>query len=67
MKAPFDGIIVGRAVMPIVNEGDAVFHIAFFAESDHLVEQQVETYIGEVLDGDDELLRAGFFQEPSSS
>ena len=25
--APFDGIIVGRAVMPIVNEGDAVFHI----------------------------------------
>ena len=28
IKAPFDGIIVGRAVMPIVNEGDAVFHLA---------------------------------------
>jgi predicted deacylase len=26
--APFDGIIVGRAVMPVVNEGDAVFHLA---------------------------------------
>ena len=26
--ADFDGIIVGRAVMPIVNEGDAVFHLA---------------------------------------
>lgn len=26
--APFSGIIVGRAVMPIVNEGDAVFHLA---------------------------------------
>jgi len=26
--APFDGIIVGRAVLPIVNEGDAVFHLA---------------------------------------
>jgi len=26
--APFDGIIVGRAVMPIVNEGDAIFHLA---------------------------------------
>jgi predicted deacylase len=26
--APFNGIIVGRAVMPIVNEGDAVFHLA---------------------------------------
>ncbi len=26
--APFDGIIVGRALMPIVNEGDAIFHLA---------------------------------------
>lgn len=26
--APFSGIIVGRAVMPIVNEGDAIFHLA---------------------------------------
>lgn len=26
--AAFDGIIVGRAVLPIVNEGDAVFHLA---------------------------------------
>lgn len=27
IEAPFGGIIVGRAVMPIVNEGDAVFHL----------------------------------------
>ena len=27
IRAPFGGIIVGRAVMPIVNEGDAVFHV----------------------------------------
>ncbi|MGR3513600.1 MAG: succinylglutamate desuccinylase/aspartoacylase family protein [Paracoccaceae bacterium] len=27
IDAPFSGIIVGRAVMPIVNEGDAVFHL----------------------------------------
>ncbi len=26
--APIGGIIIGRAVMPIVNEGDALFHIA---------------------------------------
>jgi len=26
--APFDGIIVGRAVLPVTNEGDAVFHLA---------------------------------------
>lgn len=28
VAAPFEGIIVGRAVMPVVNEGDAVFHLA---------------------------------------
>ena len=28
ITAPFEGIIVGRAVMPVVNEGDAVFHLA---------------------------------------
>ncbi|SPF81669.1 succinylglutamate desuccinylase/aspartoacylase family protein [Pseudoprimorskyibacter insulae] len=27
IRAPFDGIVVGRAVMPIVNEGDALFHL----------------------------------------
>ncbi|EAR51474.1 Succinylglutamate desuccinylase/aspartoacylase [Oceanicola granulosus HTCC2516] len=26
--APFAGLIVGRAVMPVVNEGDAIFHLA---------------------------------------
>lgn len=26
--APFNGVIVGRAVLPVVNEGDAVFHLA---------------------------------------
>lgn len=26
--APFNGIVVGRTVLPIVNEGDAVFHLA---------------------------------------
>ncbi len=28
VEAPFDGIIVGRAVLPVVNEGDAIFHLA---------------------------------------
>ncbi|RVT85718.1 succinylglutamate desuccinylase/aspartoacylase family protein [Rhodobacteraceae bacterium CCMM004] len=27
IAAPFDGIVVGRAVMPVVNEGDSVFHL----------------------------------------
>jgi len=28
IHAPFNGIIVGRAILPIVNEGDAIFHLA---------------------------------------
>ncbi len=28
IRAPFNGIIVGRATLPVVNEGDAVFHLA---------------------------------------
>ncbi|MFQ6550154.1 succinylglutamate desuccinylase/aspartoacylase family protein [Aestuariibius sp. 2305UL40-4] len=27
VTAPFSGIVIGRAVMPVVNEGDAVFHL----------------------------------------
>ncbi|MGR3542213.1 MAG: succinylglutamate desuccinylase/aspartoacylase family protein [Hasllibacter sp.] len=29
IRAPEAGILVGRAVLPVVNEGDAVFHLAF--------------------------------------
>ncbi|MBT8410208.1 MAG: succinylglutamate desuccinylase/aspartoacylase family protein, partial [Octadecabacter sp.] len=28
LLAPSDGIIIGRAVLPVVHEGDAVFHLA---------------------------------------
>lgn len=28
MLAPSDGILIGRAILPVVNEGDAVFHLA---------------------------------------
>ena len=31
VTAPFDGLIAGRAVMPVVNEGDAIFHLAAVA------------------------------------
>ncbi|MCW1950477.1 MAG: M14 family metallopeptidase [Octadecabacter sp.] len=34
LVAAFDGIIVGRAVMPIVNEGDAIFHVAEVSHDD---------------------------------
>jgi len=28
LLAPGPGILIGRAVLPVVNEGDAVFHLA---------------------------------------
>jgi predicted deacylase len=34
LVARFGGIIVGRAVLPVVNEGDAVFHIAAVKSND---------------------------------
>lgn len=30
IKAPFDGIIIGKSEIPLVQEGDAIFHIAKF-------------------------------------
>lgn len=34
VKARYSGIIVGRAVMPIVHEGDALFHVAAVKSGD---------------------------------
>lgn len=47
--APFSGIIVGRAVMPIVNEGDAIFHIGHvdsMTDAEGTVEH-IETQLGD--------------------
>lgn len=30
IKASFDGIIIGKSEIPLVQEGDAIFHIARF-------------------------------------
>lgn len=32
MNAPKDGIVIGQQTLPLVNEGDAVFHLAYFTE-----------------------------------
>lgn len=37
--ASLDGIIIGRAVMPVVNEGDALFHIARVTDADEAEER----------------------------
>ena len=41
--APFSGIIIGRLNLPLVNEGDAVYHIARFYRTD-LAHERVGDY-----------------------
>ncbi|WP_243697947.1 succinylglutamate desuccinylase/aspartoacylase family protein [Rhodovulum bhavnagarense] len=45
--APEAGIIVGRAVLPVVNEGNAVFHLAAIASTAH-AEDRIDTWTAEV-------------------
>lgn len=41
--APFDGIIIGKTQIPLAHEGDALFHIAAFADLEH-AEKRMEHY-----------------------
>ncbi|MFZ1743489.1 MAG: succinylglutamate desuccinylase/aspartoacylase family protein [Pontixanthobacter sp.] len=39
MISPIDGIIIGHATLPVVNQGDALFHIAKVGNLDHAGER----------------------------
>jgi predicted deacylase len=41
--SPFDGIIIGKSEIPLIQEGDAVFHIARFENLD-LAEDKIEYF-----------------------
>ena len=59
ITAPFDGIVVGRAVMPVVNEGDAVFHLARVASVSHAetaVDDLSNQIAGDPLFDEDEII-----------
>jgi predicted deacylase len=51
VSAPCDGIVLGRNNLPLVNEGDALFHIALF-ESTRSVAEQVEAFQSMLADPD---------------
>ena len=53
------GIVIGQQTLPLVNEGDAIFHLAYFKEDDGEVEQVVEDFIEEIADADLEPLTTG--------
>jgi uncharacterized protein len=50
VKASRAGIIIGKAELPLINEGDALFHIACFEEDDKAVAASVESF-DEFVDG----------------
>jgi hypothetical protein len=59
ITAPFDGIIVGRAVMPIVNEGDAVFHLARVtsrAKAETAMDKMAEALTSDPMFDEDEII-----------
>ena len=43
VETPFSGIVIGRTNLPLVNEGDALYHIARF-EDIHEVEAKVDDF-----------------------
>lgn len=59
IRANKSGIVIGQQTLPLVNEGDAVFHLAYFHKSDDLIEQVVEEFIEELTEADLEPLTTG--------
>ena len=65
LKARKGGIVIGQQTLPLVNEGDAIFHLAYFEEDDQQVEQVVGDFIDEVSDADLEPLTTGQITQPN--
>lgn len=42
VRAPFDGIVIGRTNLPLANEGDALFHLARFRRLDEVADSVEE-------------------------
>jgi predicted deacylase len=59
IKAPFSGIIIGRTEIPLVHEGEAVFHIARFEDLG-----EAEERVDEFHDVENEKSIPGLEQEP---
>ncbi|NHN36968.1 succinylglutamate desuccinylase [Pseudomaricurvus alcaniphilus] len=49
VKAPRSGIIIGKQNIPLVQQGDAMFHIAYFTERDEEIVENIELMQGALL------------------
>jgi uncharacterized protein len=52
--APFDGIIIGKSEIPLIQEGDAIFHVANFKNLE-VADEKIE-YFSDAITQDSELL-----------
>lgn len=52
LTSPFDGIIIGKSQIPLVQEGDAVFHIARSKDLD-IAEERIEYFQEDSLESSD--------------
>jgi predicted deacylase len=43
VKATRSGILIGMQNIPLVQEGEAMFHIAYFSEDDDAIAEHIET------------------------
>ncbi len=60
VKSGVSGIVIGKSQLPLVNEGDAIFHIASFKQPGRVAEQ-LEGFEADLADDDE----AGGFPEDS--
>lgn len=52
VRATFDGVIIGKSQIPLIQEGDAIFHIAKLKDLDD-VEDKIEYFVESILDNDE--------------
>ncbi|MDC0609915.1 M14 family metallopeptidase [Vibrio sp.] len=60
ITATKSGIVIGQQTLPLVNEGDAVFHIAHVSDKNESIEQVVEAFIDEVTDNELDTITTGY-------
>ena len=54
VKATRSGILIGKQNIPLVQEGEAMFHIAYFSENDEDIAEHIETVQEQLLPENDD-------------
>jgi predicted deacylase len=54
VEASRSGILIGKQNIPLVQEGEAMFHVAYFSEKDEDIAEHIETVQGQLLPENDD-------------